>query len=751
MEYYKESQIDHVDERSDIPEYFVKSFFEDCENIQFTNQYESTSQAINDYFRENNIKSSHDDSIHAILYTVENESTVEETPICIDTSTRDFFVLDDTMLESFLDDEFQRLKVMKNTGMISEEEYKKQQDMLFKRQRNYEKNIKKEKEEKPEEKNIFKKLKEKMGHGNPKVVTESMLEDLVIFESDQKSDIDNNFKKKSSKAIKSKAFDLGSSEGKKYIKKDKYLSKLDCTKYNGEIIVDLDKDKIIGRFLVMTGKDEGFIGSLRVYDDYKGYGFGDQLIKDAIRKYNGIDLMVYKDNKVAFKLYKKCGFVIIREFDDTYYMKLKSKLTKDEKPISESVDLSHDWTYIMETTKDESDIFLEAASDSTLLRDFIYPFIENTFKNNPANVRKFNQLVSNYINRNIDKLTTSGPVYLIPFTDNDKAQYYTLFGITEKELKKTMKEHTRTLGSSKFLLLNQNPIFSLFYFVIRYFTLHPDKKNLNSALSIYALSAYPSIYTKYFPNGVIEPVMKYTIDNMTDKFLIKKTNHVFGALVESIQNSYRFLKPYMKEASDKEVIRFIQRIRNDHNSMFKKIANVYMDNYKKGNAVVTTNTMYDDDTPIVDEIANASTEVQNAVLKVSMPIISNGVDIVRAEASAKMSGIGVSDCRYFLTQIMTEKNVNELQMIIESILFLYIYEEKKRVRDIRSEYFLAWAASLFKKTNSKNDNVTRINTILNKWAEESGINKKYARIASRINYKKSIFFYIILSIQKYIA
>ena len=657
MEYYKESQIDHVDERTDIPEYFVKSFFEDCENIQFTNQYESTSQAINDYFRENNIKSSHDDSIHAILYTVENESTVEETPICIDTSTRDFFVLDSTMFESFLDDEFQRLKVMKNTGMISEEDYKKQQDMLFKRQRNYEKNIKKEKEEKPEEKNIFKKLKEKMGHANPKVVTESKLS--------------NNDRKKLQDS------DFGLPEERKF-----------------------------------PINDENHI-------------------------------------RQAIKMFSYCPKKKQKELRKNINRKIE-ELGLDI-DFSESVDLSHDWTYLMETTEDESDIFLEAASDSTLLRDFIYPFIENTFKNNPANVRKFNQLVSNYINRNIDKLTTSGPVYLIPFTDNDKAQYYTLFGITEKELKKTMKEHTRTLGSSKFLLLNQNPIFSLFYFVIRYFTLHPDKKNLNSALSIYALSAYPSIYTKYFPNGVIEPVMKYTIDNMTDKFLIKKTNHVFGALVESIQNSYRFLKPYMKEASDKEVIRFIQRIRNDHNSMFKKIANVYMDNYKKGNAVVTTNTMYDDDTPIVDEIANASTEVQNAVLKVSMPIISNGVDIVRAEASAKMSGIGVSDCRYFLTQIMTEKNVNELQMIIESILFLYIYEEKKRVRDIRSEYFLAWAASLFKKTNSKNDNVTRINTILNKWAEESGINKKYARIASRINYKKSIFFYIILSIQKYIA
>ena len=116
-----------------------------------------------------------------------------------------------------------------------------------------------------------------------------------------------------------------------------------------------------------------------------------------------------------------------------------------------------------------------------------------------------------------------------------------------------------------------------------------------------------------------------------------------------------------------------------------------------------------------------------------------------------MAGVGISDCRFFLTELMTEKNVDELQKMIESILFLYIYEDKKRIRDVRSQYFLAWAASLFKKTNSKNDNIERINSILNQWSKESGVDKKYSRIASRINYKKAIFFYIILSIQKYIA
>ena len=665
MVWYNESAIEHIEES----DYVITDLLND--DIQFNEHFSTLTEAVNDYIRTLPKKEHPDDKLDAILYAKNAEDIYESNIITIDSETKEISFLDETMCESVIDDQISHIKKMKTQGLISKDVYEKQMDMLMKRKKRYDKNIKKEereKKEKEENKSAFDKLKDKYFlKNNQKVVTESSEEE--------------------------------------------YFPESKINTYERDELKDSDFGLPEERKFPLT--DE-----VHIRQAIKMFSYCPKNKKKELRK----------------NINKK-----IKEFN----------LDIDFNESTE--DLSHDWSYIMESVEEDYDVFVEAAGNSTLLRDFISPFIEDTFKGNPGNVRKFNQLVSNYINRNITKLTTSGPVYLIPFTDNDKAQYYTLFGITEKQLKTTMKEHTKTLGSSKFLLLNRNPIFSLFYFVIRYFTIHPDKKSLNSALSIYALSAYPSIYTKYFPNGVIEPVMKYTIDNMTDKFLIKKTNHVFGALVESIQNSYKFLKPYMKEGNDKEVIRFIQRIRNDHNSMFKKIANIYMENYKNGNAVVTTNTMYDDDTPIIDEVSNASTEVQNAVLKVSMPIITNGVDIVRAEASAKMAGVGISDCRFFLTELMTEKNVDELQKMIESILFLYIYEDKKRIRDVRSQYFLAWAASLFKKTNSKNDNIERINSILNQWSKESGVDKKYSRIASRINYKKAIFFYIILSIQKYIA
>ena len=350
----------------------------------------------------------------------------------------------------------------------------------------------------------------------------------------------------------------------------------------------------------------------------------------------------------------------------------------------------------------DSELFLEDAIGHTMvLKNLVEKRISNTLQE-PANDRKYKRFISEFIDRNIEKLTTSGPVYLIVFGDDDQKNYFELFGITKEEIVESMVALTKGTGvQSDFKYLRQNPIFVILYFCIRYYTKKNDQKGLNSSLSLYSLAVYWSIYTKYFPHGVIEPVMQFIIDNLTDKFLIKKSKHIFGTLVESIQRSYKFHKSRILQGGDDDVVAFIQRIRNDQNSLIKKVANEYMKNYREGNAVRTRNDDYDPDNPILDAIENATTAVQAQVDKVILPIITDGLDLVFAEASAKMAGISVADCRLYLLKIIVQKNLNSLQNLIESILFLFIYEEKRTTRDIKSQYFLAWELRCLRKQTAK--------------------------------------------------
>lgn len=401
------------------------------------------------------------------------------------------------------------------------------------------------------------------------------------------------------------------------------------------------------------------------------------------------------------------------------------------------------------------DMMLEASdlSNSYIIRDNIYPKVKAVLKT-PAGDMRFKQTVGKYVDKNSQKLHTPGPQYLVPFGDIDKGMFYKIFDITEAEINESTKQVIAILKGSatttNFQLLKNNPIFFLLYCCIRYYTIETnDQRGLNTALIIYALSVYPSIFSKYFKYGVSDVgAMLFTVDNLTEKFILKKTGHVFGMLTTSILSSYSFLKDFMEDGSDKEVVRFIQRIRNDQNSLIKKICDNYSKNHAAGRTVKVTKDQFGD-SPVMDGNENNTTLVSTITSKVSIPLITNGIDLKRAEICAKLAKISISDTRFYLNKIVTGKNEESIQGFIESILFLYLYTDQKEPVDINSSHFLVWATELFRKTNSNDANIARIKTILDDWAESSGVHAKFKREASRINYKKAIFFYFILSIQAY--
>ena len=435
------------------------------------------------------------------------------------------------------------------------------------------------------------------------------------------------------------------------------------------------------------------------------------------------------------------GSAVFIETDTSIPVKdVTDQFKKKSKPVTESVDPECDCLVA----------FMEAAAKNTsILKDLIYPVIEKTFSTQ-VNIRKYVMLISNFFEKNTAKLTTPGPQFLIVFGDNDKDEFYKLFGMKKEEITDAMRIIIKSTGSSaEFKYLMNNPFLSFLYYIIRYFTIHSNPKALNATLGLFAIDVYWSIFTKYFPNGVIEPVMNYTIDNLTDKFIIKKSGTIFGALTESAKHSYEFHKSKIKVGNDPDCIAFLQRIRNDQNSMFRTLSGIYYENHKKGNAIATRNDDYDPDNPILDDITSASTEIENTVNRVCMPMISNGVDIALAEAASMSANVSITNLRIYLMKIFVNERLPEITQLVESMLFLYINGEHKSVRDIRSSHFLYWTSALFKKTNSKDGNIVRINMILDKWGTETGIYKAFKSEGSKINYKRAIFTYIAMNIQKY--
>lgn len=406
-----------------------------------------------------------------------------------------------------------------------------------------------------------------------------------------------------------------------------------------------------------------------------------------------------------------------------------------------------------ENAQDDYDIepmyFSEASSDSLtyIIKDELYPKIDAVLSTDQGK-RNFNNIIGRYVSRNNDKLTTSGPQYLIPFTMKDKQEYFDLFSVSDTEVAALVDKITKQVNDkANWRLFKNNPIFFIFYCCIRYATLAKDAKLLNSALIAMALSVYPSIFAKYFRYEPNPNIMQYTIDNLSNRFIIKKSNHIFGTLTYSIQSSWKFHEKDFSRGADQDVIRFIQRIRNDQNSLLKKIANAYQTNYKKGLFVTTQVDAYDDNIN-VDNVNNTN-KVETLSNKIVLSMLTNGVDLRIADFASNAAQVSKLDLRNYISLIINEKESETMKEFISSILFLYLYTDSHEPDEIRSKEFIGYALQLFKKTNSKDKNITNIKTTLDKWGTSSGIYRKFSRSATRVDYTKAIFMYFILSIQMY--
>jgi hypothetical protein len=242
--------------------------------------------------------------------------------------------------------------------------------------------------------------------------------------------------------------------------------------------------------------------------------------------------------------------------------------------------------------------------------------------------------------------------------------------------------------------------------------------------------------------------MQYTIDNLSQRFLIKKSDHLFGVLTTLIQTSWQFHQNNIKQGSDDACAQFAWRVHNDQNSLVKRIANAYNENKRNGLTVTSTQDIFDDNNINVD-IENNSNKVDNITNKVVTTILINGVDLKISDFCANAANVSKLELRNYLTLIIKDKNSNDIKKFIESILFVYLYYEKHTYEEINSKLFIAYALATFKKTNSKDENIGRIKGTLDKWGNDTGLYQRFTRLATRVDYTKGIYLYFIMCIQRY--
>lgn len=380
------------------------------------------------------------------------------------------------------------------------------------------------------------------------------------------------------------------------------------------------------------------------------------------------------------------------------------------------------------------------AKQDVLLSE-LYPTVEKNLSK-PENTKKLKAAVERYLNANVDKLTTIGPVHRIIFSDQDAAPLYEAIGVSDVEVKRIINASPTI--KSQWQIMN-NPFNSAIALALRYYVLKKNEDMVKILLIYLTMSMYPSLHFKYFQYGANEQVMNYTINNLSNKFKIKQTGTLYHALLETTEVCYNTNKEKIQHCHDKDIIDFIMDEKTRLNSLLKKIANEYYKNNEEKKYLNADSDNYDDEN--YHEADSDSYAVERMTNNVTLKLVVDGPDMRLIRTSANSCKVSVNELRNYVNTMVTNEHREDIRSITESILYLFIFDSHNKIQEVNSNKFLAYCIDTYRKSNTTDKNIIKIKTILDKWLEDLGTYKKTQRLATINDFRRALFIFFVLTIQ----
>jgi hypothetical protein len=240
--------------------------------------------------------------------------------------------------------------------------------------------------------------------------------------------------------------------------------------------------------------------------------------------------------------------------------------------------------------------------------------------------------------------------------------------------------------------------------------------------------------------------MDYTINNLSNKYDIKKCGNLFKALFKLASVCNNTYKDYFTLFSDRHIIEYIMNLRTRINNFVKEIKDAYQKNKESGKYL-----NYDQESKTQDnyyETDNASFVIDRLSSKVTNYVTTNGVDVKTSDLAAQLCDVSRSAIRDALEKILKTEN-SEIKELVSILLQQYLVEEKCPVEGIGSKNFITICLKIYGKSNTNDKNVIRLKEILDKWLQMNCERyQKTERAATKNNLRKAIYMYFVLITQK---
>ena len=374
----------------------------------------------------------------------------------------------------------------------------------------------------------------------------------------------------------------------------------------------------------------------------------------------------------------------------------------------------------------------------------IYPKVEQAFTSKETQ-RKFSAIVASYVDRNVNRLSTAGPSKRTLFSDMERNKVYDLINFDPKVCKAIVKQSNYIKASWKIV---NDPFNLVMMMILRYAKLNKLDQINQLAVTYLTLSMYPSLHYKYFKFEPNEAIMQYTINNLSNKFKVKQVGNILQALVDTTALADKTYDKNIRHANDKELTDYINAYKTRLNSLIKKIRDAFEKDYRSGN-YMNTERDNEDENYFKTSDSN-SLLIQRIVDQVVLKLSVNGPDSHIVDISAKMNQVSVNETRNTLNQLTQNKDESvNIRALCESILYLYLFNGENHVNDLNGSKFLTFCLAVYKKSNTNDENVIKVKSILDTWIEKySETYRKTQRVATLNNFRRALYTFFVFTLQR---
>jgi hypothetical protein len=419
-------------------------------------------------------------------------------------------------------------------------------------------------------------------------------------------------------------------------------------------------------------------------------------------------------------------------------------------------------------TKEE----LEALS---LIYDEVYPKIQEAVKRGSLLLNPVKKELSLFADKNANILQTNIIGKQLLFNKQTEEKILNAIGIDPKRLLELFKEseYFKQFGQ---LQLREQLLFSIPLIMLS--KEFYDKGKLAESQFLY-MSAfykpYATVVFKYFGKyEVNEDQMRYTVENLSERYDIKKQGTLYGVIGKMAESSFDnyIASSKTKTFTDRELhVIFTAGIYSRLNSFVQTIFGEYQKN--KGKKLYFDDPTFEGSGDSAGETFERDIQSDSAVKdqltkKAVMILNKNLPDEKLLEMAAKYgfvgtgatygqysySGVYTSILRNVVLEII-EKYYKDLPILIESIIGSFLFEmnpstgQKFTAKDLRTAMFINHSSQTFRRSpNTKNENTLRVRNMIAEMLENVSTEYVNWGTTKKSALKYALHFYLLMIIQK---